>query len=381
MDLFIIGMVAGGFILLVAGAELLVRGAARGAALLRISPLVIGLTVVAFGTSAPELAVSIQAGLSGKADIAVANVVGSNIFNILFTLGLCAMIQPLRVAQQLILFDVPLMAGLSVVTVGLAWDGRFSPWDGLLFVVILILYNIWAIRQSRRESAAVQAEYAQEYGAQTVPSFTWTAVVQNLALVLVGLVILVLGARWLVDGAVAIAHWLGVSDMIIGLTIVAVGTSLPEIATSIIATLRNERDIAIGNVVGSNIFNLLAILGIASLVTPGGLIVAPAMRHFDLFFMAAVALACLPILFSGYTITRWEGAFFFVGYIAYTAYLILAATQHDALPLFSRTMLFFIAPVAVITLLIVGLYALRNQGLHHPERTATSAAIAGIGEE
>ncbi|MBX3016117.1 MAG: sodium:calcium antiporter, partial [Caldilineaceae bacterium] len=167
--------------------------------------------------------------------------------------------------------------------------------------------------------------------------------------------------RWLVDGSVSLARVLGVSDTIIGLTIVAAGTSLPEVATSVIATMRNERDIAIGNVVGSNIYNILAILGIASLVTPGGLVVDPAMLNFDLIVMTAVAVACLPIFFTGYRIERWEGAVFFGGYLAYTAYLVLAATQHDALPMFSNAMLFFVLPLVTLTLAVAGLRAFQQQ--------------------
>ena len=361
MDLTIIGLLVGGFILLVVGAEFLVRGASKVAALFGISPLVIGLTVVAYGTSTPELAVSIQAGLAGAADIAVANVVGSNIFNILLILGICAMIQPLVVAQQLVRLDVPLMIGLSVLTILFALDGRIGMLDGILFVVGLIVYNVWAIRKSRQESAAVKAEYEQEYGAQNAPPLTAMEIGKNAAFILGGLAILVVGSRWLVNGSVALAQVLGVSDMIIGLTIVAAGTSLPEVATSVIATIRNERDIAIGNVVGSNIYNILAILGIASVVTPGGLVVAPAMLSFDLIVMTAVAFACLPIFFSGYSIDRWEGVVFFGGYIAYTAYLVLDAAQHDALPMFSNAMLYFVLPLVAITLAVVGIRALRQQ--------------------
>ena len=362
MDMMVVGLLVGGFILLVVGAEFLVRGASKVAALFGISPLVIGLTVVAYGTSTPELAVSIQAGLAGAADIAVANVVGSNIFNILFILGLCAVIQPLIVAQQLVRLDVPLMIGLSVLTILFALDGRINWYDGLIFVVGLVIYNVWAIRKSRQESAAVKAEYEQEYGAQTAPRLTAWEIGKNAAFILGGLAVLVVGSRWLIDGSVALAKFWGVSDMIIGLTIVAAGTSLPEVATSVIATIRNERDIAIGNVVGSNIYNMLAILGIAGVVTPGGLVVAPAMLNFDLIVMAAVAFACLPIFFSGYSIARWEGAVFFGGYLAYTAYLVLDATQHDALPMFSNTMLFFVLPLVALTLVVVGVRALRAQG-------------------
>ena len=361
MDWMIVGMLVGGFILLVVGAEFLVRGASKVAAIFGISPLVIGLTVVAYGTSTPELAVSIQAGLAGAADIAVANVVGSNIFNVLFILGICAMIQPLIVAQQLVLLDVPLMMGLSVLTILFALDGRIGMVDGIIFVVGLIIYNVWAIRKSRQESAAVKAEYAQEYGEQTAPPLTAVEIGKNAALILGGLAILVVGARWLVNGSVALAQFLGVSDMIIGLTIVAAGTSLPEVATSVVATLRNERDIAIGNVVGSNIYNILAILGIAGIATPGGLVVAPTMLQFDLLVMTAVALACLPVFFSGYSIARWEGAVFFVGYLAYTAYLVLDAIQHGALPMFSNTMLFLLLPMVVLTLIVVSIRSLRQQ--------------------
>ena len=367
MDLMIVGLLVGGFILLVVGAEFLVRGASKVAALFGISPLVIGLTVVAYGTSTPELAVSIQAGLAGAADIAVANVVGSNIFNVLFILGLCAIIQPLIVAQQLVRLDVPLMIGLSILTVICALDGRINWYDGVIFVIGLVAYNVWAIRKSRQESAAVKAEYEQEYGVQTAPPLTTWEIGKNAAFILGGLAILVVGSRWLIDGSVALAKVLGVSDMIIGLTIVAAGTSLPEVATSVIATIRNERDIAIGNVVGSNIYNLLAILGIASIATPGGLVVAPAMLNFDLIVMTAVAFACLPIFFSGYSIARWEGAVFFGGYIAYTAYLVLDATQHDALPMFSNAMLFFVLPLVALTLAVVGIRALRTQGQPVPQ--------------
>lgn len=362
MDLLIAGMLISGLVLLVIGAELLVRGAAKGAALFGISPLVIGLTVVAFGTSAPELAVSLRAGFAGSADIAVANVVGSNIFNVLFILGICALIQPLFVAQQLIRLDVPLLVFLSVLSILLAWDGRFHWYDGLLFVTTLVIYIGWAIRKSRQESAMVQAEYAQEYGATEETDTPRLAVVKNLALIVGGLAILVTGARWLVDGSVALAQWLGVSDMIIGLTIVAIGTSLPEVATSIVATMRNERDIAIGNVVGSNLFNILAILGISSLVTPGGLVV-PAMLNFGLVVMTAVAIVCLPVFFSGYTIVRWEGALFLGGYFAYTAYLILEATAHSALPLFSSVLVYAVVPLLTIILMASGIQALRTQSL------------------
>ncbi len=350
MDLTVLGLFALGLVLLVAGAELLVRGASRLAARFGISPLVIGLTVVAFGTSAPELAVSIQAGLSGQSDIAVGNVVGSNIFNVLFVLGISALIVPLVVSQQLVRLDVPLMIGASVLLWILSLDGRIGLFDGLLLTAGVVAYTVFAIQQGRKESAAVQAEYVQEFGDG---KHTWLGRLPvQIAFIVAGLALLVLGAHWLVGGAVAIARLFGVSEVIIGLTIVAAGTSLPELATSVVAALRGERDIAVGNVVGSSLFNILSIAGIAAVVTPGGLGVAASLIHFDIPVMIAVALACLPIFATGHLIARWEGALFLGYYAAYVLYLILAATEHAALPGFSSAMLGFVLPLTAVTLTV-----------------------------
>jgi cation:H+ antiporter len=362
MDLAAIALLVGGLIGLVVGGELLVRGASKLALIAGISPLVIGLTVVAFGTSAPELAVSVQAGLSGNANIAVANVVGSNIFNVLFILGLCAAILPLIVAEQLIRLEVPLMIGVSVLVYLLALDGRIGAWDGALLFAGIVGYTVWAIRKSRQENRAIQAEYSEEFGERPGTRHTALDVLVNLGFVAAGLAVLVLGSRWLVDGAVSLAQTLGVSDVVIGLTIVAAGTSLPEVATSVIAALRKERDIAIGNVVGSNLFNLLCILGVAGMVTPGGLAVGPSMLRFDMLVMLGVALACLPIFFSGWRIDRWEGWLFFASYVAYTTYLVLQATNSPALPLFTNVMLYGVIPALVIGLTWLGMQAVRTNG-------------------
>jgi cation:H+ antiporter len=339
-----------GLALLIAGAELLVRGASRLAQRFGITPLVVGLTVVAFGTSSPELAVSVQSGLAGQADIAVGNIVGSNIFNILFILGVAALILPLAVSQQLVRLDVPLMIGASLLFWIMALDGRIGRFDGSLLVAGIVAYTVFAIRQGRKESPEIQAEYAQEFGA--VNGWLGRLPVQ-LALIAGGLALLVLGATWLVDSAVVIAQVLGVSEVVIGLTIVAAGTSLPEVATSIVAALRGERDIAVGNVVGSSLFNLLGIGGIAALVTPGGLEVASALVRFDLPVMTAVAFACLPIFASGHRIARWEGALFLGYYAAYVSYLILVSTRHAALQPFSGVMLSFLLPITVVTLAVL----------------------------
>jgi len=351
MELSVWLYLAAGLAVLVAGAELLVRGASRLALRFGISPLVIGLTVVAFGTSSPELAVSVQSGLAGQADIAVGNVVGSNIFNVLAVLGLAALIAPLVVHQQLLRFEVPLLVGISVLVLVMAHDGRIGLFDGLLLVGGLIAYTVFVVRQSRREAASVQTEYAKEFGGAASGWFSRLPV--QIASVLAGLRLLVLGATWLVDSAVSIARALEISEAVIGLTIVAAGTSFPELATSVVAAMRGQRDIAVGNVVGSSVFNLLGILGIAALVTPGGLSVAPTLVHFDIPVMIAVAFACLPLFATGQRIARWEGALFLGYYAVYVAYLILAATQHDALPLLSATMLGFALPLTAVTLLVL----------------------------
>jgi len=352
--LFVVGLS-----FLIIGAEALVRGASRLAAVLGISPLVIGLTVVAFGTSSPELAVSIKSALSGQSGIALGNVIGSNIFNILFILGVSALIVPLVVSQQLVRLDVPLMIALSFIVLLLALDGSIGLVDGLLLVAGLVAYVSILIHLSRKETAPARQERAREDGATAdAKSAGW---MRNMALVVGGLALLVLGSRWLVEGAVAFARHLGVSELIVGLTIVAAGTSLPEVVTSIIAAARGERDIAVGNVVGSNIFNILGVLGITSIVAPGGIAVSSAVIGFDLPVMIAVALVCLPIFFTGGTISRTEGFLLLAYYAVYTAYLILAASQHDALPRFSAVMLEFVIPITALTLGALVLREMRSK--------------------
>jgi cation:H+ antiporter len=336
-----------GIVLLIVGAEAIVRGASRLAAAIGISPLVIGLTIVAMGTSSPELAVSMQAAVNGSADIALGNVVGSNIFNVLMILGLSAAIAPLVVNQQLIRLDVPLMVGISILTLILAQDGRISRLEGASLVLGLIVYTVFLIRMSIRESKAIQKKYEQEFGEKPKGG---GQLLKNLMLVIIGLALLMAGSRWLVAGAVAAAQAMGVSELIIALTVIAAGTSLPEVATSVMATLRGERDIAVGNVIGSNVFNILGILGIASIVSPEGIAVSEPALRFDIPVMIAVSVACLPVFFSGYRIARWEGILFLAYYVFYTGYLILDATDHDALPAFSSIMKAFVMPLTLITL-------------------------------
>lgn len=341
--LFVLGLVV-----LVVGAEVMVRGASRLASAFGVSSLVIGLTVVAFGTSAPELAVSVQSALTGQANLALGNVIGSNIANILLILGIAALTAPLVVASQLVRFDVPLMIGASILVYLMGLDGRLNRWDGLILFLGVVSYTTWLIHQSKREQKSVHEDYDDEYGEGKESG--WYEVLLNLGLVAGGLVMLVLGSQWLVDSAVTMARWWGVSELVIGLTVVAVGTSLPEIATSVMAVFRGERDIAVGNAIGSNIFNLLSVLGVASLVAPLGIAVAPGVLAFDLPVMIAIAIACLPIFYTGNLVARWEGGLFLAYYIAYVIYVVFDSAGHDALPLYSSTMLLFVVPMTMLGL-------------------------------
>ncbi|MDY0048164.1 MAG: calcium/sodium antiporter [Thauera propionica] len=337
-----------GLTVLVIGADVLVRGASRLAVSFGVSPLVVGLTVVAFGTSAPEMAVSVGSALNGNPDLAIGNVVGSNIANILLILGISALITPLLVDEQIIRQEIPIMIGASALLVVMALDGSIGRIEAAALFGLVVAYTVFLIVQSRRASKNVQDEFETE-----IPTSNWDRhwAVQ-VALIVVGLVMLVQGAGWLVDAAVAFARAFGVSDLVIGLTVVAVGTSMPEIATSIVAAIRGQRDIAVGNVVGSNVFNILAVLGVTGLVSSGGLPVSDAARNFDLWVMLAVAFACLPIMISGREIARWEGGVFIAYYAIYTAWLVLQAQQHSSLPAFSGVMLSYVLPITVITLVV-----------------------------
>ncbi len=343
--LFILGGVG-----LIVGAELLVRGASRLATAVGVTPLVIGLTVVSLGTSAPEIAISIDASLRGYADMALGNVVGSNIFNVLLILGLSALIGPLVVAQRLLWWDVPLMIGCAVLLLFLGLDGSLGRLDGAVLCIGLVAYVWWAIHLSRRESQDVHNEYADaNVPWQQSPGLS---IVTQLALIIGGLALLVIGAEWFVQGAVRIALALGISDLVVSLTIIAAGTSLPEVVVSVLASCRGERDIAVGNVVGSSIFNILAVLGLTAVILPHGVTVPLAVLHFDMPVMIAAFVACLPIFMTGHLMSRWEGGLFVGYYAAYTMYLILDATAHDGLPVFSHIMLVFVIPLTVVTLLI-----------------------------
>jgi cation:H+ antiporter len=342
---------AAGLGLLLGGGECLVRGASRLAAAAGISPLVIGLTVVAFGTSSPEMAVSTVSALSGNggADIAIGNIVGSNIFNILFILGISAMVAPLAVSAQLVKWDVPIMIGVSVLFLVLASNGRIDRIDGILLFSGIIAYTVFTVWKGSKENSANQPGEGQS---ARLESGRGRALMLNLLLIAAGLALLVIGSKWMVDGAVQMAKSLGVSELVISLTIVAVGTSLPELATSVLATFKGERDIAVGNVIGSNLFNILCVAGFSGAVVPGGIAVSPAALAFDIPVMIAVAAACLPIFFSGFRIDRLEGFLFLACYVAYTAWLVLTALNHPALLGLDVALRYLVLPVTALLILI-----------------------------
>jgi len=369
--LTMLGLLAG-LVLLVAGGELLVRGAGGLALSLGLSPLVVGLTVVAFATSAPELAVTLDASLSGAPGLAVGNVVGSNIFNVLGILGLSALVLPLVVRARLVRHDIPVMIGISLLALVLALDGEVGRLDGVVLVALVAAYTVRIVVVSRARGGTEEGDAAASgqpvdenpdaaLRADTQRPGGRGQLVRTLALVAVGVGLLVLGARLLVDAATTIGATFGVSDLVMGLTIVAVGTSLPELATSVVAAVRGQRDIAVGNIVGSNIFNLGAVLGLAAVLSSGGVPVTDGAIALDLPVMLVVALALAPVALTGGMIARWEGAVFLAYYAAYVGYLILDAGGHDALPAYGRVVLGFLLPLTLLTFAVLVVQELRRR--------------------
>ncbi len=302
-------LVALSLVLLYAGAEGLVRGSSSLALRLGLTPLVVGLTMVAFGTSAPEVFVSVKAALAGRGDLAVGNVIGSNLFNVGVILGITAVLSPMKVQFQLLKIDAPVMVGVALLVPLLLWDGVVSRLEGTFLVIGILIYVAANVLIARRTAPPeVQAEFAE-----SMPQ-RHGSVILDVVLILAGLGILVVGARLLTDHSVALARSFGVSEAVIGLTIVAAGTSVPELAASVVAAFRNEPDIALGNVIGSNVFNVLAILGIGALVSP---LHAPQISQFDIYSMVVMCAALLPLLWTGLRLQRWEGVALFLAYVAY----------------------------------------------------------------
>jgi len=309
--------IAGGLALLAAGAEGLVRGSTALAARLGVTPLVIGLTVVAFGTGSPELVVSLQAAADGRGGIAVGNVIGSNIMNIALVLGIAALVRPLEVRALVTRLEIPVLILASLLGWAFLAGGTLARWQGFVLLAVLALYGGARMFVARRTpSMQILDGFVADVPRRKGGLFRAVAMVAS------GLLMLVLGARLLVGGAASVAHALGVSEALIGLTVVALGTSLPELATSLVAAVRNQPDIAVGNVVGSCIFNILGILGLTAAVSP---VRAAGITPVDLAVMASLAMVTLPIMRSGLRVTRLEGALLVTGFAAYLAWLIHGA--------------------------------------------------------
>ncbi|SEF18394.1 calcium/sodium antiporter [Jiangella alba] len=318
-------LIAVGFAGLLGGAELLVRGGTGLALRLGIAPIVVGVTVVALGTSLPELAVGIDAARQDSAGLAVGNIVGTNLVNLLLILGLSAAIAPIALDARTLRLDLPLMAGAALLLLAVALDGTFGRVDGVVLVLFGVGYTLAILYVSRRESAAVRAEYdaglapADRPGTRGRP---W----RDLLSLAVGIAIIVVGATLLVDGAVDAARSFGVSDAVIGLTVIAIGTSAPELVTTIVSTVRGNRDIALGNLLGSSVYNIAIILGITILAAPDVVQVPDEVLGGDLLLMVAVALACIPVFVSGRRISRVEGGLFVAAYAGYLTWLLVAQT-------------------------------------------------------
>lgn len=360
-------LILAGLVLLVAGGELLVRGASTLAKLAKIDPLLVGLTVVALGTSAPEMAVCLYATLAGQPDMALGNVIGSNIANVLLILGVSAMVAPLVVSIRLVRLDVPVMIVASIALFVMAWSGRIGRLDGAILLTGLVVYMAWLFWQIRREKQPLSMLAATEPG-DDKPRNKKNIWVQ-LVLITLSIGLLVLGSNWLVQGASEIARYMGVSDLVIGLTIVAVGTSLPELSASLMAVLRGNRDMAIGNCVGSNILNILAVMGLTGLIAPDGVTVPATAIQSDLPIMLVVAIACLPVFATGGRISRWEGFVFFAYFIVYMVWLFFVQTNAPVTEVYAFTILGFVIPLTVITFALIAyrtIRANRNVGASDP---------------
>jgi cation:H+ antiporter len=302
-----------GLIALFIGAESLIRGSSALALKIGLTPLVVGLTVVAFGTSTPELVVSLKAALIGNSSITLGNVIGSNIANIALILGTAALIRPLDVHANVVRKEIPIMIAFTILLILLLLDGEVGFIDGIIFFISIVAYTIVNITLARKEkNAEVENEFKD--GLKTKLSIPVSVV-----MIIVGLGLLILGANLFVNGAIAVAKSIGVSDAIIGLTVVAIGTSLPELVTSVVASYKNESDIAVGNVVGSNIFNILGILGITAIIIA---INAEGINFIDYGVMLFATLILFPLSKTGFRISRLEGAFLVIGYLVYLYYLL-----------------------------------------------------------
>jgi len=347
--LFSFFLFALGLVFLIAGAHFLVDGAICLAKILKISPLLIGLTVVSLGTSAPEIAFSTISALQGQSDLVMGNILGSNIVNILLILGIAATISSIRISKKLIIVDVPILIGLTLLYWFFGWLGTIGRVLGILLCALLVLYIVFAYwleknGQQKKETPASKKRWQIQ-----------------LLLFIVGAFFLAMGSEWLIKSSLNIASLFGVSPLFISLTLVSISTSLPELVTSIMAIIKKQKELAVGNIIGSNIFNLLAVGGFAALVAPEPIVISKNAMQFDIPVMIATSVACLPIFLSGHIISRFEGILFLCYYLFYLAYLIVTSINILTLPLFQSALWLFIIPLTLFALIVILYRRIRNK--------------------
>lgn len=340
----------GGLIGLLIGGHFVVDSASKIGAKFRLTPMVIGLTIVAAGTSAPELAVVFQAVAADDTELAIGSIIGSNIANVLLVLGLVAALGTIHVTTRVVRFDIPIMIVASVAFLVLSLDGGLGRFDGVVLFGFLVGFVVWTLRSAPKAPVTRTESTGQlRPDGHDVTDGSLFAVVTSLV---AGVAILAVAARYVVQGAEEIAFSLGVPELIIGLTIVALGTSAPEIITTLLAALRGHRELAVGNAVGSNIFNILLVLGAGAALAPGGIAIGGDALELDLPIMVAAAVACLPIVFWDNKLDRWEGAVFVGYYIAYLVFLVLDATGHRASDPFALVLMVFVMPLTALTVAV-----------------------------
>ena len=339
-----------GFVFLLFGADILVRGSVRIAEALGIPPLIMGLTVVAFGTGSPELAISLKAQVVGSSEIALGNIIGSNICNTLLILGITAVLTTVSISIQVVRRDVPFIVLISFAPLVLGINGKISRIDGLLLICLYLLYTYWLVRGSRQTEDLIQVP-KKSIKQKSANSRTYF-LIWNLWLIMCGLLFLFIGSQWVVDSAVSFARILGITELVIGLTIISFSTSLPEIATSVVAALRGRIDIAVGNVIGSNIFNILMVLGIASAVSSHGINVTQQALWVDIPVMISTSIICIPIFLTGRMIDRLEGGLLLFYYGIYMVYLFMRTGGNAYLPEYIAITLGFVIPLTLVILAI-----------------------------
>ncbi len=340
----------GGLLALLVAGHLVVRAASMLGARFGLSPMVIGLTIVAAGTSAPELAVVGQAIAADDTELAVGSIIGSNIANVLLVLGVASLLGTIHVTSRVVRIDIPVMIAASTLFLLFALDGTLGRVDGIILFGGLVLFVTWTLRATRRRPERPDPEVSNEAAPSEAADDRSSGSIARVVVELIaGIAVLAVAARFVVSGAEEIARSLGVPELIVGLTIVALGTSAPEIVTTLVAAFQGRRDLAVGNAVGSNIFNILLVLGAAGMLAPSGIAVSDDALQLDLPILLAAAVACLPIVAWDYTLNRWEGAVFVAYYLAYLTFLVLDATGHRAKDPFALIMIGFVVPLTIIT--------------------------------